>query len=62
MNVRTIEKLLENKIQLKCKNPQFDLLNNERSKYDTTATILFFFITPLFLSIYKITYIPLYNT
>lgn len=35
------EKLLENKIQLKCKNPQFDLLNNERSKYDTTATILF---------------------
>lgn len=35
------DKLLENKIQLKCLNPQFTLLDSERSKYDNTANIIF---------------------
>lgn len=35
------DKLYENKIQLKCLNPQFTLLNVERTKYDNTANIIF---------------------
>ena len=35
------DKLFENKIQLKCLNPQFTLLTNDRTKYDNTANIIF---------------------
>lgn len=35
------DKLFENRIQLKCLNPQFTLLNIERTKYDNTANIIF---------------------
>lgn len=35
------DKLFENRIQLKCLNPQFTLLTNDRTKYDNTANIIF---------------------
>lgn len=35
------DKLFEHKIQLKCLNPQFTLLDSDRTKYDNTANIIF---------------------
>jgi len=35
------ELLLQKKIQLKCMNPQFTLLNNDRTKYDSSANLIF---------------------
>ncbi len=35
------ELLLQKKIQLKCLNPQFTLLNDDRTKYDSSANLIF---------------------
>ena len=35
------DQLLEAKVQLKCLNPSFTLLNNERTQFDNTASLIF---------------------